>query len=382
MHSGSSSRDRVRQVELSDTIRCISDKERRGAMENSMQSAFTIFFFGLTANNTFYVLLIHIFGYLLYSTLISLLLYVEAIEDVVLGTNFFAGFSTVLFIMQTLYVDSTRIDTTTDQLFYTLVTTTRSLALKLGAYVQGERCTSARVKANEMSIIRGGVESSRHPIDDCDALINTARGLLMVYTRYSFAIFGVTDPREDYKRFEFEVELAAARNVLSQICMNDEQDTTIFDGVQFEFLNVLTQLKERRVLNSGMYAELSTKLDTIAAIKDRLWMSRRPLTAPILSAIPSIMVTFYVYVLIPLTVFSSVGKFWGIFVYTIILFFYNGRNVLSDWLGSPFVENARYQPVSFSKLRNQQYLYIETMLGTRNIEQFKDKMDDEILFYE
>lgn len=376
-----SNNDRVREERAKQAMTRVTEKEHQRGHQGSGASVYTVFFFGMTTNNTFYVLLIHVLGYLFYATALSMLLYIDAVEEVILGTNFTGGFSSVVFIMQMLYLKSLYDDSMTSMLFYTMLTTTRSMTLKLGAYIRGERRCASKVRAGEFQIQRGNTTSSNHPIEDCDTLVDTVRGLLMVYTRYEFKIFGVSDPCNDHLRFEFEKEEQAAKDVFGSIIMRDEDDTSVFDGAQFEMIATLTQLRERGVFTSSMYTEMTEKLDAIASIKDKLWMSRRPLAAPILDAIPNIMVQFYVYCLIPFVVYSSVGKNWGIPVYTLVLFFYNGRNVLANWLGSPFVENARYQPLSFAKLRNQQYLMIELLLGTRNVEEYKDELDDNILIY-
>lgn len=377
-----SNSERARQLRAKQAMALITEKEHQHGFSPSGASEYTIFFFGMTTNNTFYVLLIHILGYILYATAISMLLYIDVVEEIILGTNFIGGFSSVVFIMQMLYINSLEDDNSkVTSLFYALVTTTRSMTLKLGAYIRGERRCAAKVNSGELQIVRGSTAVQRHPIEECEALVDTVRGLLMVYTRYSFKIFGIGDPCNDHLRFEFEREENACKAVFGSIIMRDEEDTSVFDGAQLEMIAVLTQLKERGVFTSGMYNEMTEKLDAIAAIKDKLWTSRRPLSAPILNAIPKIMVNFYVYALIPFVVFSSVGKNWGIPVYSLVLFFYNGRNVLAQWLGSPFVENARYQPLSFSKLRNQQYLMIELLLGVRDVELFKDELDDEVLIY-
>jgi hypothetical protein len=376
-----SSNDRVRAERVKQAMARVTEKEHQRSRQESGASEYTVFFFGMATNNTFYVLLIHVLGYVLYSAAISMLLYIDAVEEVILGTNFSGGFSPVVFIMQMLYLKSLYDDSMTSMLFYTLLTTTRSMTLKLGAYIHGERRCASQVRAGEFQVQRGNMTTAHHPIEDCAALVDTVRGLMMVYTRYEFKIFGVGDPCNDHLRFDFEKEERAAKNVFGAIIMRDEEDTSVFDGAQFEMIAALTQLRERGVFTTSMYTEMTEKLDAIATIKDKLWMSRRPLSAPILDTIPRLMVNFYVYCLVPFVVYSSVGKNWGIPVYALVLFFYNGRNVLADWLGSPFVENARYQPLSFAKLRNQQYLMIELLLGTRNVEEYKDELDDDILIY-
>ena len=187
-------------------------------------------------------------GYVLYSTAIAMLLRIEAVEDVILGTNFSSAFSPVVFIMQMLYLKSLYDDSLTTRLFYTLIAATRSMTLKLGAYVHGERRCADKIRAGELKVLYNNTKtSSRHPVEDCAPLIDTVRGLLMVYTRYEFKIFGVQDPRNDYMRFKFDKEEQAAKDVFAAIIMNDEEDTSVFDGAQFEMISVLTQLRERGV---------------------------------------------------------------------------------------------------------------------------------------
>ena len=76
-----------------------------------------------------------------------------------------------------------------------------------------------------------------------------------------------------------------------------------------------------------------------------------------------------------------VSEFWGIFVYTMILVIYNAHNIIAQWLGSPFATVSNYTPISFDTFRNQQYCYIEQLLGTRDVAKLKDDQEGTTLTY-
>ncbi len=163
------------------------------------------------------------------------------------------------------------------------------------------------------------------------------------------------------------------------IRLSDETVTSVLDGAQYELLCALAVMRARGFITGEMYAQVNKKVDMIGGIKDQILTSRRPLVSPLLDAIPDFMLVFYVYLLVPLGVYSSVGKFWGIFIYAATLFFYNGRNVVAHWLGNPFSQYARHRPLSFQKLRNQQYAMVELLLGTRDVAELVDDLDDTVL---
>lgn len=324
-------------------------------------------FFGLTANNTLYVLIIHLVLWALYSLMWGMgLMNIDAVEQTILATNFNGAFSNTVWIMQGLYLASLYSDAMIGRTFYSMIMATRSLALIMGAYVRGSQCWPAEKRA--------GVEDKNSLV-----LVEQLRGMLMVYTRHEFELFGVSDPTKDYERFEFAAEEKCAREKFALVRMNDEAVTSVLDGAQYELLCTLAKMRGLGLISGEMYAQLNRKLDAIAAIKDQIVASRRPLVSPMIDAIPDFMLMFYVYILIPLSVFSSVGKFWGVFIYTATLFFYNGRNVVARWLGNPFSQYSRHRPLSFQKLRNQQYATIELLLGTRNVAALVDDLDDTTL---
>lgn len=342
--------------------------DRYNTQEGSIGAEAARKFFGITTNNTLYVLCIYNTLWIMYSVGWGLLLHIDAVEETVVGVNFNGAFSSTVWIMQGLYLASLYNDAQVGRTFYAMIMETRSLALKTAAFVRGSQCWSPSKRPT--------VKAER---DELATLVARVRGLLMVYTRHEFELFGVTDPTEDYARFEFATEENCAREKFTAIRMNDEVVTSVIDGAQYELLCTLAKIRGLGFISGEMYSQISHKVDAIAAIKDQIVTSRRPLVSPMLDAIPSFMLVFYVYVLVPLGIFSSVDKFWGIFIYAVTLFFYNGRNVVAHWLGNPFSQYSRYRPLSFQKLRNQQYAMIELLLGTRNVAALVDDLDDTTL---
>lgn len=347
-------------------------EERYGGNAGTLPAETMRAFFGATSNNTLYVLCIHTVYYVLYAVGWSLALHIDAVEKTIFNTNFNGAFSYTVWIMQGLYLASLYNDAAVGRTFFAMIMETRSLALKIGAYVRGSKCRAAAVAQAT------GAADPDATLDSTQ-LVDRVRGLLMVYTRHEFELFGVSDPTRDYERFGFAVEEQCAAGKFAAIRMNDEAVTSVLDGAQYELLVALALMRARNLITGDMYAQVNAKVDAIGAIKDQILTSRRPLVSPMLDAIPDFMLVFYVYVLVPLGVYSSVGKFWGIFIYAATLFFYNGRNVVARWLGNPFSQYARHRPLSFQKLRNQQYAMIELLLGTRDVAELVDDLDDTTL---
>lgn len=326
-------------------------------------------FFWLTTAGGIYVISVYIFYYVVYSVAWAMALRVDVIRETIEANNFVNALSCVVWMMQTVYIKDIYDVAGMGSLFFTLVLGTRGIVIRLAADLRGTQC------AHERDPTRAVMQ------DDERALIHRLRGLFMVYTRYQFALFGVDDVTHNYRQFQFEADEKCAREAFSLLRMNDEGQTSVLDGAAYELYSVLGALRARKTISGEVYELTLNKLSEIDSIKDRLLAGRRPLVAPVLDAIPKSVLWLYVYILIPLTVYSSVSEFWGIFIYTMILVIYNAHNIIAQWLGSPFATVSNYTPISFDTFRNQQYCIIEQLLGTRDVGKLKDDQEGTTLTY-
>ncbi len=328
-------------------------------------------FFWLTTTSAIYVVSVYIFYYIVYAVAWAMALRVQAIADTIAANSFVNALSTVTWMMQGVYLKDIYDVSTMGRIFYSLVLETRAVVIQLAADLRGTQCARHAMADRELREIR----------TDETALINRARGLFMVYTRYHFSMFGVDDVTRDYKKFDFDIEDKCSRDTFGLLGMNDEGEITTLDGAMFELNCVMGAMRARKMLSGEVYGLALRKLDEINVLKNQLLASRRPLMAPILDSIPKAVLWLYLYVLIPLTVYSSVSEFWGIFIYAMILVIYNAHNIVAQWLGTPFSTASNYTPISFDTFRNQQYCIIEKMLGTRDVTKLRDDQEGTTLTY-
>jgi len=339
-------------------------RDRRGGTPQTLPGELMHLFFGLTVNATLYVVTIHLVFYVLYATGWALILRVDAIHETLMANNFNGAFSYVIWLMQGVYLKDIFDIGSMGATFFSLVLETRAIAFMLSTYLRGSQC--ARI----------GKMTVRDPLPpDVQQVAHHVRGLLHVYTRCHFELFGVPDTTNDYKKFQFSEEDACARRLFAGVSMADETTTAVLDGAMYELMASLAMLRQRKILSSEMYSKLLDKIDEANMTKNRILQGRRPLISPLLDMIPNASLLLYVYVLIPLGVYSSVSRFWGIFIYSIILLIYNARNVIAHWLGTPFSPFARYRPLSFEKLRNQCFVIVELLLGTIPAAELRDDLE-------
>lgn len=344
-------------------------RELRSAQQRTFLGQFMQFFFWMTTAGGLYVLAVYVFYYAALSTAWSMLMRVDVIRATLDANNFVNALSCVVWLMQGVYLKDVYDVSGMGRMFFKLVLETRSLALLLAADLRGLQCAHARDARDEVLTRE---EAS---------LINRVRGLLMVYTRYQFMLFGVDDVTHNYVQFEFADEERCAKGRFQYLSMNDEAVMSVLDGAFYELTCVLAALRARNALTTAIYEMALRKVDDINDIKNMLLEGRRPLVAPVLDTIPKVVLWLYVYFLVPLTVFSSVNEFWGIPIYTLILFIYNAHNIVSQWLGTPFSVYSNYTPISFDTFRNQQYCMIEQLLGTRDVRKLRDEQEGTTLTY-
>lgn len=339
-------------------------RDRRGGTPQTLPGELMHLFFGLTVNSTLYVVTIHLVFYVFYATMWALVLGIDVVHQTLMENNFNGAFSYVIWLMQGVYLKDIFDIGSMGATFFSLVLETRTIAFMLSAYLRGSQCTRTGWPAKRAPLPEGVAEVAHH-----------VRGMLHVYTRCHFELFGVPDTTNDYKKFKFADEDACARRIFAGVSMADEATTAVLDGATYELLASLASLRKAKILSTEIYAKLIDKIDEVNTTKNRILQGRRPLISPLLDMIPNASLLLYVYVLIPLGVYSSVSRFWGIFIYSIILLIYNARNVIAHWLGTPFSPFARYRPLSFEKLRNQCFVMVELLLGTLPIGELRDDLE-------